>query len=57
MNDLDILLLNSNIYSVCLNEHWLNKDSIGILNRIPNYTFAVHFYREEKNTWRAKYNS
>lgn len=34
----EIILQQSNIAIVCLNEHWLYKDSIFSLNSIPNYT-------------------
>lgn len=34
---------------ICLNEHWLNKYSIFIVNSIPNYTLAHHYCREEGN--------
>lgn len=47
-SDLEILLDNSNISIVCLNEHWLNKESIGILNSIPGYKLASYFCRDNK---------
>jgi len=48
-NDLEIMLHSSNIKIVCLNEHWLNDDSIFILNSIPNYNLA-HFYCRTAST-------
>lgn len=41
------MIENSNIQIVCLNEHWLGKQNIGLLNSIPNYRLAHFYCREE----------
>jgi hypothetical protein len=46
-NDLEIILENSNIPIVCLNEHWLKSENINVLNSIPNYSIAHSYCREE----------
>jgi hypothetical protein len=45
INMLNVFLENSNVYIVCLNEHWLDATNIKILNSIPNYTLASYYSR------------
>lgn len=45
--NLEFLLHNLNIWIICLNDHWLDKSSIWLLNGIPNCTLASFFCREE----------
>lgn len=45
-NELEIILNNSNIQVVCLNEHWLPNDKINILNSFPNYSLASYYCRK-----------
>lgn len=44
-NYLEIILSDSNISIVCLNEHWLQKDNVYILNSIPNYNLTSFYCR------------
>lgn len=46
VNDLQLILGDSNIDVVCINEHWLQLDEIFILNTIPGYKLAASFCRE-----------
>lgn len=45
-NDLELILNDSNILVVCLNEHWLSKNSINLLNSFQNYKLASFYCRE-----------
>lgn len=45
--DLELFLENSNVNIICLNEHWLSKDQIFQLNKIPTYKLATYFCRKD----------
>lgn len=47
LHDLELLLENSSISILCINEHWLKNDQIGVLNSLPNYNLCSYYCRDE----------
>lgn len=42
-SNMELILENSNIQIIYLNEHWIQKENIPIRNNIPNYMLATVF--------------
>lgn len=50
--DLQLYLTNhiNNIGVICLNEHWLKKENIDFVNKLPNYKLADFYCRNDFNS-------